>query len=311
MEWQQIIGFVHLIRLGSFTKAAEATFRTQSALSQQIKALEEELGCALVERIGRRRIRLTEEGERFYRFSCSVLEQKHELLDDLDEMKSVYRGRMSMAAPFTTLFHLLPPIVKKYNQNFPQVKLRLFDQSWRLASRLVRNGEVDFGVCLESEAPEDLNSIRWLPLQTMVLVPMEHPLSKTTRVTFREMAEYPLILPPKELRYPIRVKFDEYLARENLSCHVLLESSNVELNAAYVEKGLGISFATTVKDRPLRGRWNLNMIALDEYFPPEFLLVTMRRDIRLPFYKQAFLDHLFDIPGARETTATPIPTAIE
>ena len=53
MEWQQIIGFYHVTKLGSFTKAAEATFRTQSAISQQIKNLEEELGCQLLERIGK------------------------------------------------------------------------------------------------------------------------------------------------------------------------------------------------------------------------------------------------------------------
>ena len=56
MEWQQIIGFYYVAKLGSFTKAAGATFRTQSALSQQIKNLEQELGCRLLERIGRRTI---------------------------------------------------------------------------------------------------------------------------------------------------------------------------------------------------------------------------------------------------------------
>ena len=60
MDWQQLVGFHQVARLGSFTKAAEATFRSQSALSQQVKALEEELGCRLLERIGKRKLRLTE-----------------------------------------------------------------------------------------------------------------------------------------------------------------------------------------------------------------------------------------------------------
>ena len=66
MEWQQIIGFNYVAKLGSFTKAANATFRTQSAISQQIKNLEEELGCQLLERIGKRNLRLTSAGERFF-----------------------------------------------------------------------------------------------------------------------------------------------------------------------------------------------------------------------------------------------------
>ncbi len=75
MEWQQIIGFYHVARLQSFTKAGEATFRTQSALSQQIKTLEGELDCQLFERIGKRKLALTPAGERFLRFSELVLEK--------------------------------------------------------------------------------------------------------------------------------------------------------------------------------------------------------------------------------------------
>ena len=59
MELQQIIGFYYVAKLGSFTKAASATFRTQSAISQHIRYLEEELGCQLLERIGKRELRLT------------------------------------------------------------------------------------------------------------------------------------------------------------------------------------------------------------------------------------------------------------
>ncbi|HAY21466.1 MAG TPA: LysR family transcriptional regulator, partial [Desulfobacterales bacterium] len=53
MEWQQLLGFYQVAKLGSFTRAGEATYRSQSALSQQVKALEEELACPLLERIGR------------------------------------------------------------------------------------------------------------------------------------------------------------------------------------------------------------------------------------------------------------------
>jgi len=68
MEWQQLLGFYQVAKLGSFTKAAEATFRTQSALSQQVKALEDELGARLLERLGKRRLKLTVAGERLLEF---------------------------------------------------------------------------------------------------------------------------------------------------------------------------------------------------------------------------------------------------
>jgi len=71
MEWQQIIGFYYVAKLSSFTKAADATFRTQSALSQQIENLEQELECQLFERIGKRKLRLTStyrKGTSFYQW---------------------------------------------------------------------------------------------------------------------------------------------------------------------------------------------------------------------------------------------------
>ena len=64
MEWQQLLGFYQVAKLGSFTKAAAATFRTQSALSQQVKALEDELGTRLLERLGKRRLKLTVGGRK-------------------------------------------------------------------------------------------------------------------------------------------------------------------------------------------------------------------------------------------------------
>ena len=64
MEWQQLLGFYQVAKLGSFTKAAEATFRTQSALSQQVKALEDELGSRLLERLGKRRLQAHSRGRK-------------------------------------------------------------------------------------------------------------------------------------------------------------------------------------------------------------------------------------------------------
>ena len=89
MEWQQIIGFYQVAKLGSFTKAGDATFRTQSALSQQVKALEKELDCQLFERIGKRKLRLTSAGERFFEFAEAILESYDCLREDLSELQGL------------------------------------------------------------------------------------------------------------------------------------------------------------------------------------------------------------------------------
>ena len=92
MEWQQLLGFYQVAKLGSFTKAAAATFRTQSALSQQVKALEEELDCQLLERLGKRRLRLTPAGEKLLAFAQGLLAQWETLTEELRDLKGRPQG---------------------------------------------------------------------------------------------------------------------------------------------------------------------------------------------------------------------------
>jgi DNA-binding transcriptional LysR family regulator len=295
MEWQQLLAFTQIARLGSFTRAAEATFRTQPALSQQIKALEEELGCRLLERIGKRRLRLTEAGERLRAFAESVLQKYEGLKEELEEMTGRQRGQLRLAAPFTTLYHLLPPVLVKYLAQFPQVELTLLDRSQPAVLSLIKNGEADFGLALESLVPRDLAAIRWLEVRTVLLTPREHPLTRQKRVTLRQVARYPLIFPPRAHRG--RSRLEEQFRHLGLAYQVAMESSNVELSSLYVELGLGISFATMVRDLPpLAGR-NLAVLSLDHYFKPDHLAVVLRKDKVLTPVKQAFLNILLGKVG--------------
>jgi DNA-binding transcriptional LysR family regulator len=293
MEWQQIVGFHQVARKASFTKAAEATFRTQSALSQQVKALEEELGCRLIERIGKRKLRLTAAGERFFRFTRSVLASYEGLREELQELKGTPTGVLRLAAPFTTLYHLFPRVLREYPQHFPQVRLSILDRSQREVIELVRHGDIDFGLALESAAPRDLATRRWLEVEMVLITPRDHPLTRLPRVTVEEIARYPLILPPKGQRSPGRQTLEALFQKQGLDYQVVMESSNVELSSLYVELGLGISFATMVKDLTLAGRRSLAFLPMRHYVAPDFIAVILRKDKIVSAYMQAFLDLLF------------------
>ena len=154
MEWQQIIGFYHVAKLGSFTKAAGATFRTQSALSQQIKNLEEELGCRLLERIGRRKLRLTSAGQRFFKFSETSLERYESLTEELNELKGLQKGLLRMAAPFTTLYHLVPFALKNYITQFPNVELTILDRSQQHILDLIKKWGYRFWFGIGIQCPK-------------------------------------------------------------------------------------------------------------------------------------------------------------
>ncbi len=289
MEWQQLLGFCQVAKLGSFTRAAAATFRTQSALSQQVKALEEELGAPLLERLGKRRLKLTPTGEKFYAFAQGVLAQWDRLQDEVRALQGQNRGPLSLGAPFTTLYHLLPETMSAYLRQYPQVELTILDRDQAAVFALVKAGDLDFGLALESLVPRDLAALRWQPVDTVLLAPVGHPLTRLSRVTWRQIARYPLIVPPRGLDSGGRRLLEEQFRKLGLSFRIILESSNVELSARYVETGLGLAFATLARGRPTRPSLNLAFIPLGHYFPPDHLALVMRRDRVLPPYKQAFI----------------------
>lgn len=294
MEWQQIVGFYHVAKLGSFTKAAEATFRTQSALTHQIKALETELDCLLFERIGKRKIRLTPAGERLFAFAESLIEKYNYLLEDLNEIKELKKGRLKIAAPFTTLYHLLPAPIKIYAKKFPWVELTVLDRPQQHVIQLVREGDIDFGVILESIVPKELTSIRWKETHTVLIAAKGHPLTKERQITMEQIVRYPLILPPKGAEFHGRRRLEDLFSKLGLSYRVIMETSNVELSSVYSEMGLGVSFATIVKDLRVIKKRNIVFIPLTHYFEPEYIGLVMRKNKTLPSFKSDFIDLLFN-----------------
>ena len=291
MEWQQIIGFYYVAKLGSFTKAADATFRTQSALSQQIKNLEQEFGCRLLERIGKRKLRLTSAGQKFFKFSETSLKRYQSLTEELNELKGLQKGVLRMAAPFTTLYHLVPSALKTYITQFPNVELTILDRSQTHILDLVKNGDIDFGLVLESNVPKNLTSLRWNKVRTVLMTPLGHALAKAKRITLKQIGKYPLILPPINLKY--RSNLEERFQKIGIDYHVIMESSNVELSSLYVEMGFGISFATIVKDLPELRKRKLAFLSMDHLFKPDHIAVVMRKDKTLTSYKSAFIKILF------------------
>lgn len=299
MEWQQLVGFMEVARQGSFTKAAEVTLRSQSAVSQQVKALEDELGCELLERIGKRRLRLTRAGERFAEFAQGVLAGRDSLLEDLGDIKGVPWGQVSLAAPYTTLLQFFPKVMKKYADRFPHVELSVLDRSQQEAIRLVNSGQVDIGLALESMLPAGLWRKRWHKIETVLLAPLGHPLSKKKgKLELAEVARHPLIVPPRDARHPQRARLDEMLTQQGLAARVIVESANVELSAALVEQGMGLAFASIVKGLPaLKGR-KLSFLSCAHLFKPDYLMVFTRPKPVMARHKHAFLDLLFEAsPG--------------
>jgi DNA-binding transcriptional LysR family regulator len=305
MEWQQILSFYHVARLESFTKAANATFRTQSAISQQIKALELELDCSLFERIGKRGLRLTLAGEKFLKFTENLLENYDRLIDDLNEIKGLQTGRLRIAAQFAALYFLLPPFVRQYTKLFPKVELNILDCQLHDIIGLVNEGGIDFSITLESVVPKNLTVLRWKEAKDVLVVPKGHPLTKVNQITLEDIAQYPLIISPKNLRYRLRRFLVRKFEEKGIDYKIVMEASTIELGSKYVEMGLGISIVPSGFGLDSVKKREVELIPIHSLFEPDYISIVMRKDKILQPYKNAFINLLLG-DEIHQTAVDPI-----
>jgi DNA-binding transcriptional LysR family regulator len=90
---------------------------------------------------------------------------------------------------------------------------------------------------------------------------------------------------------------EEQIQKLGLRCRIVMESSNVELSSLYVEKGLGISLASVVRDLPVLEKRRLRFLSLDHYFRPDHIVLVMRKDKAMAAYQSAFVKLLLDEPA--------------
>ena len=294
MEWQQLLGFYQVAKLGSFTKAAEATFRTQSALSQQVKALEEELDARLLERLGKRRLKLTPAGEKLLAFAQGLLAQWDRLQDELRHLQGHPQGPLRLAAPFTTLYHLLPETLLAYLRQYPQVELTLLDRSQAAVFALVKDGDVDFGLALESLVPKDLAARRWQPVDTGPADPFgPSPDPGASASPGGRSPDYPLIVPPRglESRPPAPPGRALPETGAGLSHHHGIIQRGIERPLRGNGPGPCLRHPGPGPVRRPAATWPL--FPCNHYFKPDHLALVLRRDKALTPYKEAFINLLF------------------
>jgi DNA-binding transcriptional LysR family regulator len=269
---QQLRGFCCAARAKSISKAAAKLQLSQPSVSLQIKALELELGTRLFERRGPR-IELTHDGQRLFELARPLVEA----LDNLDEnfaavRESADRGTVNIAAGGSTIQYLLPPFVERFTREYPQVDVRLHNVTGKAGLSLLRDGEVDFAVGPMFEAPPDIIFHPLVTYEPMLITRRDHPLANQRRVTLRDIARFPLILPPKSLSTHSIV--ESVFAEHQLDHDVKLEVGGYDVIKKYVELGLGIAI---VMSHCLTGADHLHSVPLGRYFPKRTYGVVLRR----------------------------------
>ncbi len=279
--------FCQTARLGSVSRAAEALYVSQPAITLQLQALERDLGVRLFERSGRR-LTPTREGQLLYELARPLVEG----LDGLDglfreKIAGLDGGELHVAAGSSTILYLLPKIVEAFRAQHADVRLILHNVTGAGGLDLLRTDAVDLAVGSMLDVPGDLGYAPVYRFDPMLIMPREHPLAAKPELKLEDLSPYGLILPPKRLTTYRLV--DLVFQQNRVPYTVALEVGGWEVIKQYVAMGLGISIVTSICLTET-DRERLVARSLAKYFPARSYGVVMRKGKFLSPQARAFVD---------------------
>lgn len=279
--------FCQTARLGSVSRAAEALYLSQPAVTLQLQALERDMSVKLLERSGRRLV-MTPEGEALYELARPLVEG----LDGIEgafreRMRGMDAGELHVAAGTSTILYLLPAIVQQFKQAHPDVRLSLHNVTGAGGLDLLRSDEVDLAVGSMLDVPADLDYAPVYSFEPMLIMPPDHPLADKPELELADLSPYGLILPPQRLTTYRMV--DLVFQRARVPYTVALEVGGWEVIKQYVAMGLGISIVTAICLTETDHE-RLATRSLAEYFPDRSYGVVVRKGKYLSPQARAFTE---------------------
>lgn len=232
--------FCDLVDLQSFSLAAERNFITQSAVSQQIRSLEEKFKRRLLERVrGRREVKLTPAGEVFYRECRNVLRAYDQLNESLRGLVGKIGGTVKVATVYSVGLHEMPAKVGEFMTKFPSAKIDLEYSRTTKVVRDVLNGTVELGVLAFPEARRGLTVVQ-MPAHRLVLIcPPDHKFAKRSQVRTKELNGMDFVLFERDT--PTRKATDRILKDHKVEVKKIAEFDNIETIKRAVQVGFGLA----------------------------------------------------------------------
>jgi DNA-binding transcriptional LysR family regulator len=238
MQIESLKVFCDLAETESFTKAAQINSVTQSAVSQQISALERTFKSLLIER-SKKKFRLTREGQTLYEYSKQIIQTYESLHSKLQELKDIISGTIRVATIYSIGLHDLPPYVKKFMKSYPTVNIHV---EYRRANQVyedVLGNVVDMGLVAYpvKDAKLEIIPLRKEPL--VLIVHPQHPFAKQKTVKLKALTGQKVI--GFEPDIPTRKALDKILKEYDVEVKHVMEFDNVETVKRAVEIDAGIS----------------------------------------------------------------------
>jgi len=238
MDLHQLRVFQAAVKSGGFTRASEQLHLSQSTVSQHIKMLEEELGCPLFLRVGKR-VLVTEAGRVLLQYAETIFRDLRNAEMAVREMNALKRGTVRLGVGPTTLTYRLPHVLGDYTRRFPDIELIVLAGTTEFLLDALRSQHLDLAVTMRTTAQPGL-TVTPLGREEMILVVnREHPLARQRTVEPTDLASLRLILYEKNTA--MQNVIDRYFETLGVTPRIAMEVENNEAIKSLVRAGLGAS----------------------------------------------------------------------
>lgn len=239
MHLETLQTFCAVIETGSVSLAAKQSRVTQSAVSQQLRALEQRYGRRLIERAPRTRARPTEAGELLYTTLKPLLESFARVEEQLRARPGLITGNVRVATVYSVGLHTLPPAIKEFLHRHPGVSVRLEYRRTDQIYDACLSGELDFGIVALPARRAQLLITPLFEDDLVLVLPPDHPLARQRKPSLRSLDGLPFVAFDRDI--PTRRWVDQALRRSGANVNHVMELDNIETIKRSVEAGLGVS----------------------------------------------------------------------
>lgn len=289
MNFQQLRYLREVVRCGlNISAAANVLHTAQPGISNQIRQLEEELNVQIFERNGKRLVGITQPGR-------AVLAMAERVLRDVEHIKQVgfeftndASGSLSIATTHTQARYSLPPVIKKFTEGYPNVRLHLHQGNPTQIAQLAASEVADLAIATEGiDQFEDLIVMPCYEWNHCVIAPPGLPILRDAPLTLEKIAEYPIVT--YDFSFAGRAKINEAFERRGLRPNVVFSAIDADVIKTYVEIGLGIGVMARMAFDAERDT-NLRMLDASHLFEPCTTRLGIRRGSHLRGYMYAFIE---------------------
>jgi len=274
MEFRQLEMFVAVLEAGSVQRAAERVFRTSPAVSMAIRKLEDDVGVALFERAERGDFTPTQAGESLYRHARKLLHGRDEVLLELDELKTLDRGRLRLGAVESSSSYLLPAVTQSFRSTYPNIRLEVTCDTSDALLVALRARKVELAVLAYEPLDEEVESRCIAHDDVVAIVAPNHRLAGHETVSVRWLGSEFLVI--ESVASKLRERLVETFEAHKTKLNVAVEGATIETVKRLVMREQGIGFLPLMCVRDELERGELVRLPLDGFRHDRSLWIAWR-----------------------------------